>query len=234
MHVAAHPEPAPTPAAPTPAQVAEPVAVAAPVAPIEAPAPVVEPHAAPAAFVPATIAPASSAERHLDHATPTGLPVPGPAAHPVDDEPAPTPVRRDRNGELEVVAPIVRLDPDAKATAATGSHGHEVILDEGWCWVAPIPTLGGSAPVAIGCGSSILSLSEDATALAVVEADHSLFVIVIGGEATLSHGGEMAHLSAGTMVMVPPGGTPDIGSASDDEIASDPIVAKNRELDTAH
>jgi hypothetical protein len=232
------------PVAAPPVPVAEPVAVPAatvaePVAAVQAPAPVVEPPAAPAplpaAFVPATIAPDSSGARHLDHATPTGLPTPGPAsAEPAYDDPAPTPVRRNRQGELEVVAPIVRLAPEAKASAATGSHGHEVILDEGWCWVAPIPSLGGSAPVAIGCGSTILSLATDANALVVVESDRSLFVLLIAGQANLTYGYESAELNAGSMVMLAPGGTPDIGSASDDEIASDPIVALNRDLDSAH
>ncbi|CAN5855205.1 hypothetical protein BH23ACT2_BH23ACT2_30880 [soil metagenome] len=69
------------------------------------------------------------------------------------------------------------------------------------------------------------------TTLSTVESDGSSYLIVLGGEAVLTHPGGRLRLRAGAVVLTPPGGDPQADAASEAEIAQDPIVARNRALD---
>jgi ferric-dicitrate binding protein FerR (iron transport regulator) len=104
-----------------------------------------------------------------------------------------------------------------------------VSLDEGWCWASPGE--GAAAALRVDMVAGSLTVQPGATALAVVEADGSVFIVVAAGDAHLERDGDRAPIARGTIVMIDPSGAAQSDSATDAEIESDPIVAENLALD---
>lgn len=202
---------------PRPAAAPAPEAVAAPAPVAPAPAPVVaEPVAAPAPVAPAP-APAPVAE------------APAPAPAPAPETPAPTPIAIAEDGLVDAPGTIVRIGGERRARALGTPSGVVVALDEGWCWASPGE--GAAAALRIVLPAATLTVDPGATALAVVEADGSVFVVVAAGSAHLDRGGDGAAVARGTIVMLDPSGAAQMDAATDAEIEADPIVAENLVLD---
>ena len=141
-------------------------------------------------------------------------------------------IERSATGELDVEAPIVRLSEEAEARTTGTFEGVDVTLAAGWCWVAP--AAGRVAlPVRIHIPTATLTFGDGSSGLAVVEADGTTFLVVAAGTADLSRGADRLSLVTGSMVLLPHGGRPQIDRAGEDEIAADPIVARNRALDAS-
>jgi hypothetical protein len=185
----------------TPSSVVPPQPVAAAPAP-----PVVDPTPAAAAVDPAPVAPA-----------------------PALVAPAPAPIAIGADGLVDAPGTIVRIGGERRARATGSPEGVVVALDEGWCWASPGDGAASALRVDLPTGS--LTVEPGATALAVAEADGSVFVIVAAGSAHLAHGGDGATIGRGTIVMVDPSGSGQTDVATDAEIEADPIVAENLALD---
>lgn len=77
-------------------------------------------------------------------------------------------------------------------------------LDEGWCWASPGD--GAAAALRIDLPAASLTVGPGATALAVVEADGSVFILVAAGDAHLERAGYGAAVARWTIVMIDPSG----------------------------
>jgi hypothetical protein len=193
------------------------------------PAPVVEPR---------TVEPVAVEPVEVE-ATPVAEPAPAPPVAEVlateaDPEPepavpAPAPIAIGVDGLVDAPGTIVRIGGPRRARAVGSPQGVVVALDEGWCWASPGE--GAAAPLRIDLPSGMLTVEPGATALAVVEADESAFIIVAAGSAYLSRGGDGVTVERGTIVMVDPAGIAHTDAATDAEIEADPIVAENLSLD---
>lgn len=215
------------------------------VAPRSASQPVVEPRtiepvpveAAPAAQA----APITDPAPAIDPAPVTdAAPAPGPAAEAVEPvavaevapepaPPAPEPIAIGEDGLVDAPGTIVRIGGARRARAVGSPQGVVVALEEGWCWASPGE--GAAVPLRIDLPSGMLTVEPGATALAVVEADESAFIVVAAGTAYLSRGSDGATVGRGTIVMVDPSGVGQTDAATDAEIEADPIVAENLALD---
>lgn len=191
--------------APTPPASAEVAAAPAPVAPVEAPVAAEPVITEPVAAEPVAVAPASAAP------------------------PAPEPLDIGRDGIVAAPGTIVRIGGSRRARASGTPDGVVVALEEGWCWASPGE--GAAAALRIELPSGGLTIQPGATALAVVEADRSAFLVVAAGEAVLERDGDRQVIPRGTIVMIDPSGVAQSDAASDAEIESDPIVAENLVLD---
>lgn len=118
----------------------------------------------------------------------------------------------------------LRLGDGLTPTVQRAPGGIAVDLREGWCWSS-----GGEDPTTVTTPQGTLTVPAGAIALAVVETDGSTF-LVVSGEAALAHAGGSRRLPAGALVLTPSGGEPQVDVASADEIAADPLVARNRAL----
>lgn len=184
-------------------------ATVAEVAPIVEAAPIVQ--AAPIAEV-APIA---------DVATPAAtVSVPGPAT---------TSLGIAADGMVAVPGTLVRVGGERQATVTVDDEGALVYLRTGWCWASPGD--GAAQPLRIDVPNGRLTVASGATALAVVEADGSVFIIVAAGTADLRRGADGVTIERGTIVMIDPVGAAQTDRATDAEIESDPIVAENLALD---
>ena len=124
---------------------------------------------------------------------------------------------------------IVRIGGERQARALGSPEGVVISLEHGWCWASPGD--GAAAPLRIELPNGSLTVDAGATALAVVEADASVFVVVAAGSAHLERGGDGAPVARGTIVMIDPSGAAQSDAATDAEIEADPIVAENLALD---
>lgn len=123
----------------------------------------------------------------------------------------------------------LRLADHADCEIHGDVDGVELELVDGWCW----STLSRAAatPVVVTMPVGRLTVPPGATALTVVEADHTIFVVVVSGEAALEHAGGRVRLGPGVMALVPLGCKPQVDVASADEVRADPLVASNLRLD---
>ena len=144
-------------------------------------------------------------------------------------DPAPVALSIGADGMVAIPGLIVRIGGERNARPMPGDAGATVELTAGWCWVSPGESQ--DETLWINLPSGRLTVTAGSTALAVVEADGSAFVIVADGTAELHRGGDGATLQRGAIVMIDPGGAAQVDQASDDEIEGDPIVAENLSLD---
>lgn len=176
---------------------------------------------------PAAPTPAPSTPAPPSPAPPATEPV---VAEPVATAPpAPAPIAIGVDGLVDAPGTIVRIGGARRARAVGSPDGVRVALDEGWCWASPGE--GAAAALRIDLPGGELTIEPGATALAVVEADTSIFIIVAAGSAHLSRSGDGATVGRGTIVMIDPSGAAQTDAASDAEIEADPIVAENLALD---
>lgn len=132
-------------------------------------------------------------------------------------------------GEVHVVDPIVRVSEDWAGQLASTGRGVRAKIHTGSLWVSPVE--GGSVSVRIDLPSATLAVEPGGCALTVVEADGSVFLVAATGPVELSRGEQRVQLKAGTMVLLPAVGDPQIDHAGPAEIEADPLVARHRELD---
>ena len=133
------------------------------------------------------------------------------------------------DGMVDVASGVVRFgDPTTKIQRHP--DGLEIDLSLGWCWAARPD---GAEPVTIVVPTGPLSVPAGTTALAVVEADQSTFVVVVSGEAVLLHAGGRVRLRAGAMALAAMGAEPQVDIATEAEIRTDPLVTSNLALDDA-
>ena len=131
------------------------------------------------------------------------------------------------DGTIDVASGVVRF---GQQTTEVNRHGDglEIDLPVGWCWAArPVE----SEPLTIMVPAGPLSVPAGTTALALVEADRSTFLVVVSGEAVLLHAGGRLRLRAGAMVLALTDAEPQVGSASESEVLADSLVSSNLALD---
>jgi hypothetical protein len=148
---------------------------------------------------------------------------------PAPEPPAPSPIVIGVDGLVAAPGTIVRIGGARRARAVGSPDGVVVALDEGWCWASPGD--GAAASLRIELPTGELTVEPGATALAVVEADRSVFIVVAAGSAHLSRGSDGATVARGTIVMIDPSGAGQTDAATDAEIEADPVVAENLALD---
>lgn len=158
----------------------------------------------------------------------------GAARSPLDElvpaaAPLAQPVPVDDDGTVVLRAGILRLGPGVRSEVRHDSGRIRVELPTAWCWA----TLGHeSEPVTISLPSGTLALDPGTTALVTVEDDSSAFVAVASGHAVLVEASGSTPLPAPSLALAPVGGPAQVDLASAAEIEADPLVARNRELDT--
>ncbi len=167
---------------------------------------------------PATIAPAEIASTH-HQAEPAAVLRQEPITVTVSD-----------SGEVQVGAPIVRVSEDWKGRLRSADEGIRARTEAGSLWVAPVA--GGRTAVRISLPTATLVVEPGGCALSLVEHDGSVFVVVAAGPVELSRGQQRVALKPGTMVLLPAAGDPQIDHATPEEIGADPLVARNRQLDS--
>ncbi|MGN6696275.1 MAG: hypothetical protein ACTHN0_19010 [Aquihabitans sp.] len=182
--------------------------------------------ATPSSVVPPRPAPAPVAPDPAAEPVPA---VPAPAPAPAPEAPAPVAIAIGDVGLVAAPGTIVRIGGERRARALGSPDGVVVGLDEGWCWASPGD--GAAAALRIDLPAGSLTVEPGATALAVVEADGSVFLVVAAGSAHLERGGDGAPIARGTIVMIDPSGAAQTDAATDAEIEADPIVAENLALD---
>jgi hypothetical protein len=219
---------APRTIAPMPVQPSTPAGPPAELAPAVAPDPVapapVESVAPEAVVAPEPIAPAPAPAP----AQPAPVVEPQLIAEP-QVVPVPEPIAIGSDGLVHAPGTIVRIGGSRRARAQGSPEGVVISLEEGWCWASPGDGAAAALRVEMAVGS--LTVQPGATALAVVEADGSAFLVVAAGEAHLQRDGDRAPIARGTIVMIDPSGAAQSDAATDAEIESDPIVAENLALD---
>ena len=172
-------------------------------------------------------APVTRRDRRIETVTPEVHEVESPS--PNETVPADVPLCAGPDGMVDVSTGVVRLGDPATQMQRHGD-GLEIDLPLGWCWAARPE---GAEPVTIVVPTGPLSVPAGTTALAVVEADQSTFVVVVRGEAVLLHAGGRVRLRAGAMALAPMGAEPQVDIATEDEIRTDPLVTSNLALDEA-
>lgn len=138
----------------------------------------------------------------------------------------------DDRSELAVGATVVRFGDGSRTSMAHGDEGPVVQVQQGWCWVTgvgdgPLVTVRAQLPqaeVVVGAGGR---------AFALVEPDGSAFVVLYAGMATLVASGDRTPLQPGAMVLLSADGAVQVDQASASELAADPLVASNLELDAS-
>jgi hypothetical protein len=162
--------------------------------------------------------------------TPASVEASAPAVAPAPaPTPEPAPIAIGTDGLVHAPGTIVRIGGARRARAAGSPDGVVIALDEGWCWASPGD--GAAAALRIDLAIGSLTVEPGATALAVVEADGSVFLVVAAGDAHLERDGDRTPIARGTIVMIDPSGATQSDAATDAEIESDPIVAENLALD---
>jgi hypothetical protein len=159
---------------------------------------------------------------------------------------APAAVRAvDRSGPLSVDADAMvadagvrlRLGGNYRRVARTAQDEVEVTLgadgdaapSDGWCWVTPeLPSM---VEVRVELPAAMVIVRPGATALTVLEADGSSFVMVVDGEAMLDREGEVVAVGPSSVAMIDRDGGVEVDQAEPSEIEADPLVARNRALD---
>lgn len=159
-------------------------------------------------------------------APPVDAPVDPTAATALEAEPLPFVV--DADGVVDVDDGVIRLAPDADAAVTDDGSTLSVALTEGWCWVA----LDGDArTLTVAAGGIALQCPPVTTVLVTVDST-GRFVVVVRGEAILLAGDRRIRLRTGAMAFLPHGtDEAQVDVATDAEIASDDLVARNLELD---
>ncbi len=135
----------------------------------------------------------------------------------------------DDDGTVVLRAGILRLGPGVRTPVRHDAGRIRVELPAEWCWA----TLGHDAePVTVSLPSGTVALDPGTTALVTVEEDASAFVVVASGHAVLVEPHGPTPLPAGSVALAPVGGPAQVDRASLVEIDADPLVARNRDLDT--
>jgi hypothetical protein len=164
----------------------------------------------------------------------TTAPVPPtPKGDPAETKTAPrTVLAIDDRSELAVGATVVRFGEGSRTSMDHGDDGPVVQIEQGWCWVT---TLGEGSRVAVRArlAQTDLTVAAGGRALALVEPDRTAFVVIVAGSATLSRNGEFTELHGGSMVLLSADGAPQIDQAEAEELAADPLVARNLETDAS-
>lgn len=161
---------------------------------------------------------------------------PGTTAEPIEGGDATGPFLRealvvDPGGVIEVASGHLRFRAGDRYDVVGDEAAVEIALVAGSCWAALKNDAPKPAIVSIPAGE--LTIPPGSTALAVVEPDADVFVVIVAGEATLEHPAGRMRLRLGAMVLVSPGREPQVDVASVEEIAADPAVAANLALDAA-
>ncbi|CAN5249578.1 hypothetical protein BH20ACT3_BH20ACT3_11410 [soil metagenome] len=139
-------------------------------------------------------------------------------------EPEPLAVWLD--GTVPLTLGTLRVAHATDARVRRGPGGIVVELLAGWCWCSV-----GEDTTSVITSEGALAVPAGTTALVAVEADGSIFHVVVSGEAALIHTGGRLRLRAGSMVLTTPGGGPQADLASEEEIEADPLVARNQAID---
>lgn len=148
----------------------------------------------------------------------------------VDPEPGPRVLEVSPDGSVDAPGASLRLDVESEATVTHGPDGVAVSLGSGWCWAA----LEEDAPeVTVSSATASVRVPAATSVLVTMDDQCACFVVVVRGEATMTHAGRRIRLRSGAMVLVPLAGEPQVDVASDDEIQSDPLVERNLKLDAA-
>lgn len=156
-----------------------------------------------------------------------------PAAAEVETAPEPrADLVIDDRSELAVGSTVVRFGDGSRTSMAHGDEGPVVQVHEGWCWVTVLGD-GPCVSVRVELPQAEVMVTAGGRALALVEPDGSVFVVVFAGTSGLSHHGDLKALDAGSMVLLSTDGTLQIDHAEADELAADPLVAHNLELDVS-
>ncbi|MEO6987076.1 MAG: hypothetical protein ABI239_00330 [Aquihabitans sp.] len=156
------------------------------------------------------------------------------AAPPVDppvasaQTPEPRLLAVDADGVIEMDHGMIRISPESEVTVNDDDSTLSVALAGGWCWVA----LGDEARTVTVTTDGIVLQCPSATTVLVTVDDTGRFVAVVRGEASLAAGGRRIRLRTSAMAFLPHGtDEAQVDVATDDEIASDELVAHNLELD---
>lgn len=204
-----------------------------PVVAVDHPAPTAEPVDAPLTQDPEPALEPEPSAQFTDVSQPEPAEV-EPEAVEAEPEPEPEPVGP-KSLEVEADNTVRLTDGHLRFAQHPGGaplldvDGVEATLSAGWCWVST----GASQPdrVSVRLSSLTLRVGPSSTALVAVEGDGSTFVVIAAGEATLEHPATRLHLRRGAMALTASGSEPQADMATDEEIASDPLVAENRRLD---
>lgn len=161
----------------------------------------------------------------------TPEPEPAPEPEPEPEPMRPTALDVEADGTVRLADGHLRFAQRTADVPTLGADGAEVVLADGWCWISAGP--GEANRVSVQLPSLALRVEPSTVALVAVENDGALFVVIVAGEATLEHPATRLRLRRGAMALTVPGGEPQVDIATDEEIASDPLVAKNQHLDLA-
>lgn len=154
-----------------------------------------------------------------------------PAAPEVAEAPsAPVPVFVAADGVVATGAGSVRVARPEDASAFAGADGLVVQLLDHWCWAA-LDEFG--PDLTVRAGSTVLQIPAGTTALLSIDDDGAQLVVVLDGEGVVDHDTGRIRLRSGAMAYLPVDGEPQVDVAADDEIRSDPLVARNLALDKA-
>ena len=124
----------------------------------------------------------------------------------------------------------VRVAGPEDATASRGPDGIVVHLLDRWCWVR----LDDLAPdLTVRASGTDLTVPAGTTALLSIDDDGAQLVVVLVGEAVVVRDGTTIRLRTGALAYLPTDGDPQVDVAADEEIRSDPLVARNLRLDEA-
>ncbi|MCB0975957.1 MAG: hypothetical protein KDB02_00730 [Acidimicrobiales bacterium] len=132
------------------------------------------------------------------------------------------------DGDVATGFGSVRVAGPEAASVTSGPDGLVVHLSEHWCWAALDEFSNG---IVVRAGTTALTLSGGSTGLLSIDEDGAHLVVVLAGEGVVEREDETIQLGSGAMAYLPREGEPQVDVASDDEIKSDPLVARNLWLD---
>jgi hypothetical protein len=173
----------------------------------------------------------TEAEHDRDDVAPVQEHAPAaPVAEIVDAPSAPVPVFVSADGMVSTGSGSVRVARPEDASASAGAGGLVVQLVDHWCWAA-LDEFG--PDLTVRAGSTVLQVPAGTTALLSIDDDGAQLVVVLDGEGVVEHDGGRIRLRSGAMAYLPVDGDPQVDVAADEEIRSDPLVARNLALDKA-
>lgn len=153
-----------------------------------------------------------------------------PIAEVAEAPAAPVPVFVSADGMVSTGSGSVRVARPEDASAFAGADGLVVQLIDHWCWAA-LDEFG--PDLTVRAGSTVLQVPAGTTALLSIDDDGAQLVVVLDGEGVVEHDGGRIRLGSGAMAYLPIDGDPQVDVAADEEIRSDPLVARNLALDSA-
>jgi hypothetical protein len=107
-------------------------------------------------------------------------------------------------------------------------RGLDLRLGEGWCWCRTGPS---GATVALQVPGGRLCPAPSATILTVVDPNGTCFIAMVDGTAIVERQGGRLRLRGGALMHLGADSRFEVAEATFDELASDPLVEANRQLD---